>query len=266
MPDESEVITAQPGADALPEPLPDATGAATTAEQHAQEKTGTDVHTGDGAAGEMVSRAELEKVIAQRQAAKTRARKAEQQLVELEARIGAGEAEASPDEGREDTRAQAQATEDENAQLKRQLTSVLRDQGLRAAAAAAGAVNPDQVVALLRPRVQMTLGEDGRLAPALLDEAGRPIADDDGAVPDVQTFVGLFLSLPENANLVRAGATPGSGARPAGGASGPDTRPRSLDEFNGLSEERRMQWALELGPEKLRTLLGLGRSQDQGFL
>ncbi len=266
MPDESEVIAAQSGADAQAEPLADVAEAATAADQQTEDRTGTDVHTGDGAAGEMVSRAELEKVIAQRQAAKARARKAEQQLAEAEARTGAGEAEASPEQGREDTRAQAQAIEDENAQLKRQLTSVLRDQGLRAAAAAAGAVNPDQVVALLRLRVHMTLGEDGRLAPAFVDEAGRPIADDDGAVPDVQTFVGLFLSLPENANLVRAGATPGSGARPAGGASGPDARPRSLDEFNGLPEERRMQWALEMGPEKLRTLLGMGRAQDQGFL
>ena len=263
MPDESDEIAAETQPDAHQDAAPQPGGM--KPDEAPVEDAGADAPADDGRAREMVSRAELEKVIAQRQAAKARAREAEQKLAELEGRLNGGGADASPGEDREDDATTLTALQDENLQLKRQLTSVLRDQGLRAAASAAGAINPDQVVALLRPKVQMDLAEDGRLAPSFLGEDGRPIADDE-AVPDLQTFVGLFLSLPENANLVKANTTPGSGARPAGRAAEPLTRPRSLEEFNGLPEADRMQWALEMGPERLRTLLGLGRPQDQGFL
>jgi len=263
MPDESDEIAAETRPDAQQDAAPEA-GEVMPVEAPLEE-AGADAPTGDGRARETVSRAELEKVIAQRQAAKARAREAEQKLAELEGRLQAGGADGPPGEDREDDATTLTALHDENQQLKRQLTNVLRDEGLRSAASAAGAINPDQVVALLRPRVRMDLAEDGHLALSFLGGDGRPIADDE-AVPDVQALVSLFLSLPENANLVKANTTPGSGARPAGGAAGALTRPRSLAEFNGLSEADRMQWALEMGPGKLRTLLGLGTAQDRGFL
>ena len=227
----------------------------------------TDVPQADDPTRETVSRAELEKVIAQRQTAKARARKAEHKLVELEAelRAAASGADAPPDDG-DGSGTPEEAIRQENSRLKRQLTSLLRDQGLRAAAAAVGAVNPDQVVALLRPRVEMDVDADGRLVPKFVDGQGRLIAQGDGKATDMQSFVALFLSLPENANLVKADTVPGSGARPAGGARWSEARPRSLEEFNGLPEEQRMRWALEMGPEKLRTLLGIGQIHDQGFL
>ncbi len=195
------------------------------------------------------------------------AERAEQRLAELEAELkAAAGADVPAAADAEDLQEADQTVREENAQLKCQLTSLLRDRDLRAAAAAAGAINPDQVVALLRPRVQMAVGEDGRFVPTFLDEQGRPIADGDGPGADVQAFVGLFLSLPENANLVKANTTPGSGARPAGGALRSEARPRSLEEFNGLPEEQRMQWALEMGPERLRGLLGMSNPREQGFL
>ena len=143
-------------------------------------ETWTDVPQDDDPAQETVSRAELEKVIAQRQAAKLRARKAEQKLTELEARLNAASGAEAPSGDNDGAGRAEEAIQEVNAQLKRQLTSLLRDQGLRAAAAAVGAINPDQVVALLRPRVQMDVHADGRLVPKFLDGQGRPIAQGDG--------------------------------------------------------------------------------------
>lgn len=263
MPEESEEIVPQTGTD-TPTPCGEIEAASPGADVESDARA--DAQRGDDPAGEMVSRAELEKVIAQRQAAKTRARKAESRLAELETRLDAEPAPAPDQADREDADARARALGEQNRKLQRQLTNVLRDQGLHAAAAAAGAVNPDQVVALLRPRVQMQEVADGRMRPMVLDDDGLPVADESGEPVDMPTFVSLFLSLPENANLVRSAVTPGSGARPAGGAPALDGRPRSLEEFNDLPEPRRMQWAMELGPAKLRALLGLSRPGDRGFL
>jgi len=274
MSDDAAATAPPTGEDAGPQapdaPAPQAgTAGADRPEAATPPAEGTDVPDGDDDGREAVSREELAKVIAQRQAAKARARLAERRLAELQAG-----ANADPDAADADAAAEAPADagetgEDlraENARLREQLTRVLRDQGLRAAAAAAGAVNPDQVVALLRPRVRMDPGPDGRFVPTLLDEEGRPMDDGEGPAGGLETFVGLFLSLPENANLVRAEATGGSGARPAGGQALPERRPRSLAEFNALPEARRLQWALELGPDRLRTLLGLEDGSDPGFL
>jgi hypothetical protein len=270
MPDEPTQDVSQPGQDAHAEapppnePPPGPSGAPAS-QGDAPSEDGTDAPPDDDPAPETVSRAELEKVIAQRQQAKVRARRAEQRVAELQAELDARGQQPAEDESSADDES-AEALREQNAQLKHQLTGLLRDQALRAAAAAAGAIHPNQVVDLLRPRVRMEVGEDGRLVPTFLDADGRAMAEADGPIGDVPTFVSLFLSLPENANLVRAGVIPGSGARPGGGPAGPPGRPRSLEEFHRLPQEQRLQWALEMGPEKLRALLGMGQGQDQGFL
>ena len=149
MPDESDEIAAETQPDAHQDAAPQA--GEMKPDEAPVDQAGADAPAGDGRAREMVSRAELERVIAQRQAAKARAREAEQRLAEMRGRPNAGGADGPPEGDREDDATTLTALQGENLQLKRQLTSVLRDQGLRAAASAAGAVNPDQVVALLRP-------------------------------------------------------------------------------------------------------------------
>ncbi len=255
-------------------------------------------------ATETVSRAELGKVIAERQAAKARARKAEEELAAMRKRLsddGTDEAAPTPEPGwdghtegvatgdaadgdaananvaatdtREPDPPAPADTETELSGLRRrlrdrdeQLAGILRDRDLRDAAVAAGAVNPDQVVALLRPRVAMRQTPAGQFAPEFLDEAGRPMLDDDGPVQRVDVFVTRFLSRPGNANLIRAGAAPGSGARPAGGTADPDTRPRTIAAFNRLPADQRRGAAMAMTRQEREHLLGLAAPTNAGFL
>jgi len=229
-------------------------------------------------AREVVSRAELAKVIAERQAAKDRARKAEQALTALRER---------PDPPAETTTGQDRpaeeaapatagvadsADEDLSALRKRlrsredQLAGILRDQRLRTAAAGAGAVNPDQMVAMLRSHVVMAEGADGQFAPGILDASGRPLLDDNGSPMGLETFVARFLSQSDNANLLRSSSAPGSGAKPAGGATGAEVAPRTLAQFNALPPERRRAVALGISRQQRQALLGLTPSAEAGYL
>ena len=167
-------------------------------------------------ARDTVSRAELEKVIRQRQEARQRAREAEAAL----ATLGDGDPDGS-DGIREQL---ARKLRDRETQL----AALLRDAQLRAAAAKAGAINPDQVVGLLRSRTRMDERPDGRLAPVFLTDRGGDDWGDDGAPADADAFVGRFLADPANANLLRATSTPGSGAKPDGGAAPEAHVPRTL--------------------------------------
>ena len=179
-------------------------------------------------ARDTVSRAELEKVIRERQAAKERARAAEAELAATRKKLAAADAgdqptRESPPAGQHpdgdgraaEARRNAPTRPDDNAtgpaqddipgrpsqsdlearlrSRELQLASLLRDQQLRAAAEAAGAVNPDQVVALLRTRVVMEESANGEFIPSFLDERGRSLVDANGAPPDADAFVGEFL-------------------------------------------------------------------------
>jgi len=230
---------------------------------------------GSKPAQDSVSRAELEKVIGERQSAKERARTLEQQLSQVgeqlkampdaeslkafqewksqqdeatrQKAIDAGDVSTLERSIREPLVKKVEAQDKTIATLQGQLTGLLRDNDLRAAAAQANAINPSQVVMLLRDRVRMAPDESGQFVPQFFDADGRPLYDGNGRVADARTFVSMFLGLPENANLVRAGAQPGSGAKPAGGAQ--PSLPTSIAELNALSPEQRAEVTSKMKPE-----------------
>jgi len=241
-----------------------------------------------------VSRAELEKVIGERQAGKERARKAEARLAEVEKQMAAmptaerleafakweaagadtlreqalkkGDAEAIEAAARKPLVELVDAGKARISSLEAQMTELLCTRAIESAAAPI-AHNPKQVVALLRQRVRMTITPDGQFAPEFLDEEGHPAYNADGAIKDAETFVRLFLSLPENANLVKPSAKAGSGARPPGGPAAPQPgTPRSMEEFLALPADRRKAIADAMTPEQRRELMGIPSAESQGFL
>jgi hypothetical protein len=246
-----------------------------------------------------VSRAELDKAIARRQDALKRAQDAEARLVEMHtsltnmpseedltllAETKAKRAEAARNkalkEGDADAIAaqaakEAQAPligkvtqlEDRLAKRDEQLAKVLRDDALLKAAVTAGAVNPQQVVELLRPRIKMAEQPDGTFGVVPLSPSGLPLQDAEGLVTDVNRFVTGYLSDPLNANLVKATATHGSGAKPSGGSPAPpDGKPRTLDEFNALPEDQRAAVAVSMTKAERHAMFGIGPKASQGFL
>jgi len=241
-----------------------------------------------------VSRAELNKVVGQRQAAKEKVRQLTAEVERLadltrempgdeelrafrewkELRLGT---DAPADENDGDTQAIARrarqplTTRIEGLQqtkdaLERRFMDLLRDQDLRVAAARANAINPDQVVALLRDRVRMVETDDGRFVPQFVGPDGQGAFDGPEPVRDTDRFVALFLATPENANLLRPTVTPGSGAKPAGGPAIPmDPTPRTKAEFLSLSPEERTRVAHQMTRQQRDTLLGRGPADDGGY-
>jgi len=208
-------------------------------------------------AGGMVPRAELEKVIRERQAAKCRARTAEQQLAALG---------ALPQTVEDDDAPAPDALRRKLQERESQLASLLRDDQLRLAATRAGAINPDQVVGILRSRVVVAEQTDGGLAPVILDAGGKVELTAEGSPMDVDTFVGRFLSDPSQANLLRSSSAPGSGARPAGRPAGESTPPQTLAEFNALPPGRRRHAAMRMSQKQREAMLGIARPGRDGYL
>ena len=253
----------------------------------------------DGAndrAKDMVSRAEMEKVIGERQAAKERARTLEAQLAEVNQKLTAlppaeqleafgkwqadkdaqardqaikqGDVEAIETRVKEPLLKQIKAAQDRAEALKAQLTVINRDNALLSAAQEAGALNPKQVVQLLRSRVRMSETPQGQFVPEFLDDDGQRMYDANAQhVADAKTFVGMFLSLPENANLVKAQAAAGSGAKAQTG-QGQQNKPRSLEEFNALNPEARARIAGDMTLEDWAAmgLTGGPAAKPKGFL
>ena len=256
---------------------------------------GADVPRNDIGAEETVSRAEFNKVVGQRQAAKEKARQltaeVEQLLARLEAMPDEQELRAyqdwqkrqeaagiPPDQQGQDMHAIAarvrrpleekvEALRSSRDALERRLRDLVRDQELRAAAARANAINPDQVVALLRDRVRLTETDEGQFVPELVDVNGGPVFDGPHRVTETRRFVELFLSLPENANLVRSMVVPGSGARQAGGtATNTDMMPRTKAEFLSLPADQRLALANRMTAQQRDALLGRGSAEGGGYL
>jgi hypothetical protein len=242
--------------------------------------------------GETVCRAEFNKVVGQRQAAKEKVRQLTAELEQLSARLGAAPGQEELDAFREwkQLRQAGGAAGDQPASpsspssqeptrqdqagdggvrkdaLERRLMDLLRDQELRAAAVRAHAINPEQVVALLRDRVRMVQAPDGRLEPEFLD-AGDPAAAGGQGPGDVQALVDLFLSRADSANLVRSMVTPGSGARQAGGlATHLDFMPRSKAEFLSLPSDQRLAVANRMTRQQRDAILGRTGSDGGGYL
>lgn len=240
----------------------------------------------EGGPADTVSAGELSELMRQREAARERACRAEAKLAELQEALAgmpdaaaleafrawqadqADRAAAAADGGEQVLRGRLAELRDRNEALKAQLTDLLCDSALRSAAAPV-AHNPSQVVALLRHRVRMAETPDGRFAPEFLDASGRPVRDGAGGpVRDAETFVRLFLSLPENANLVRAAGRPGSGARlPGGPVPSPQERtPATMAEFLALSPAERLRAAGSMTPQQRRELIGIAVAGAEGFL
>jgi len=260
-----------------------------------------------GSEAAFVPRAEFHRVVGQRQAAKEKARQLAAQVEGLLERLRAAPEEAELREFR-DWKAQRSAGADgpdgppvaggdggaeaddvgaiegrvrgpleqrlaalraANDAARRRLADLLRDQELRAAAGRAGAINPDQVVALLRDRVRIEAGPDGRVEMRLLDADGQPAGEGDGGggPPGLQRFVEAFLAAEENANLVRCSVAPGSGARQAGGP-GPyvPTVPRTRAEFLALPPEQRLAAAHRMTRQQRDELLGRSAAPGGGYL
>jgi len=235
-------------------------------------------------AGDVVSRAEFNKVVGQRQTAKEKVRlltaQVDQLLASLNRTDEQGESPTAPDGGAEGSRAtdpeaieehlpepvKAQLAElrGRKETLEKRLADLLADQELRVAAARARAINPDQVVALLHGRVRMIETTDGRFEPHFIGSDGLVAMDGDKPVRDAQRFVEAFLALPENTNLIRSTVTPGSGARQAGGAmTNMEPIPRSKAEFMALPPSERLAVANRMTRQQRDSILGRG-SADQG--
>ncbi len=232
------------------------------------------------ASRELVSREELDKAIKERQAAKLRARNAEAKLAQLQEQLKhAADPQPVESEAAESsdsvTEAAAAAESDDSAQqqlqqklsaTQEQLAHLLRDRELHAAAVAAGAINPEQIVALLAHRVRMVEQEDGQFSPQFLDDRGRAAVDGAGKPIDAETFVRSYLSQPQNANLVRATSAGGSGARLAGLPGQVSGLPQTLADFNSLPPSERRQAALRLSRAERQALLGLPGADRVGYL
>jgi len=242
-----------------------------------------------------VSRAEFQKVVSQRQAAKEKVRQLAAEVEELFARLRATpsdgelrafqdwkrlqqEAGVSPAQQEQDAQAIVQRVrqplkariedlQSRKEALQRQLLDLHRDQELRVAAARADAINPEQVVALLRDRVRTVETDDNRFVPEFVDDDDQPLFDGPQRVTDIKRFVDLFLAKVENANLLRSTVTPGSGAKQAGGlAVNIDSMPRTKAEFLALPPDERLRVANRMTRHQRDAILGRDSAGGGGYL
>ena len=198
---------------------------------------------------DVVPRAELTKVISERKKFKQRAQKAEEQLAELKKNLP--DDDSKPKDDAPDTGKAADTA----------MQVAFVDQLIRQAAMSENATNPDQVVALLRSRVRVSMGDDGKIATTFVDENGLP---EEGSA-DAASFVKRFLARPGHECLVRSHTVPGSGAKPGVGTN-TDTKPRTVEQFNQLPADERKRLAMEMTPEEQRAVLGTERTKPAGFL
>jgi len=258
----------------------------------------------DAAEPEVVSRAEFNKVVSQRQAAKEKVRQLTAQVDQLLARLGrmperqgrpalqdgkpgrpSAEMETPADEQAADLQAaqehlpdpvrsqavpadrRVEALRGRKEMLEKRLADLLADQELRVAAARANAINPDQVVALLRGRVRMIETAEGRYEAHFTAPDGQAAIDGGKPIRDARHFVDAFLALPENANLVRSTVIPGSGARQAGGVmTHMDPMPQSKAEFLALPPSQRLSVANRMTRQQRDGILGRSLADDGGYI
>jgi len=142
-----------------------------------------------------VSRAELRKVIAQRQELKA-------QRAKLQARLKATEADLAA-KGERLTELEGGGTLSE-AGLEGAKAALLT-----AAASQEGAQAGEQVASLLKHRTVAEVTDAGRIALKFVTDAGEPLLDKDGLpVRDPRRVCRDFLTRPENGNLVAEAARP----------------------------------------------------------
>ena len=265
----------------------------------------------DVADTDVVSRAEFNKVVGQRQTAKEKVRQLTAQVDQLLSRLGRmteqqasgpqgggldlqdgkpgrqsrqgsqgsadGETPADPQAADlqavqehlpDPVKAHVEALRGRKEMLEKRLADLLADQELRVAAARAHAINPDQVVALLRGRVRMIETADGRYEANFTEPDGQAAIDaGNKPIRDARHFVDAFLALPENANLVRSTVIPGSGARQTGGVmTHVDPMPQSKAEFLALPPSQRLNVANRMTRQQRDTILGRSSADEGGYI
>ena len=118
--------------------------------------------------------------------------------------------------------------------IKTELTKTRIDDALIKAASEQQAIKPDQVVNLLRGKVQ--LGEDGK--PEIIGDNNAPIYNDKGELISIDEYVGKFLD--DNPHF-RTASPSGSGS--AGNVGGTTKKPFNLSELNMNDPNDRQKYA-----------------------
>ena len=203
---------------------------------------------------DMVDREELRHVIGQRQKLKAKLHDREATIEALQEQVATMTAERSapPPEAEPEPKAEPppEAGEARLQALQSQLTGMQRDQAIQNAAARLGAVDPGEVLCLLRSRVRM-VEQGGQFVPEYLDADGKPMLTSAGVpVTDPDSFVSGYLA--GKPHLCKSTTTPGSGAKPAGGQ--PSGEPGTLAQLNAMEPDQRAAVVRKMSIEQIRAL------------
>lgn len=166
---------------------------------------------------------------------------------------------------REPLQAQVEAKDKRIDVLETQLTRTLCDNALMGAAVKANAVDPNDVVGLLRSRVRMVATDTGEFTPNYLSpDRQTPQYDGKGdRVVDVETFVNLFLA--GKPHLVKSDRASGSGARQQGGGTGNAGKVTSMEQLAALPPEQQKEAIARMTPEERKALGGPPGGPLQGI-
>ena len=118
--------------------------------------------------------------------------------------------------------------------IKSELTKTRIDDALIKAASEQSAIKPDQVVNLLRGKVQ--LGEDGK--PEIMGDNNAPMYNDKGELLSIEDYVGKFLD--DNPHF-RTANTSGSGS--TGNVGGTTPKPLNLADLDMNNPDDRKKYA-----------------------
>lgn len=177
-----------------------------------------------------------------------------------------GDADKIATAARKPLEEEIKAKEQENQAICTQLSTLLRDNALNEAIDASEHKPPDRraVRDALYPRIKMAL-KDSKYIAQFVDANGQEMYDANGKVTDMQVFVDAYLA--EHPTLCGATANPGSGAQAQGGpAPQPTDKPKTLEEFNALSPEKRQEVARQMTKEERDALRGGSATAPGQFL
>jgi hypothetical protein len=122
----------------------------------------------------------------------------------------------------------------ELSRIKSELTKTRIDDALIKAASEQSAIKPDQVVNLLRGKVQ--LGEDGK--PEIMGDNNAPMYNDKGELLSIEDYVGKFLD--DNPHFRTANP---SGSGSTGNVGGTTPKPLNLADLDMNNPDDRKKYA-----------------------
>ena len=122
----------------------------------------------------------------------------------------------------------------ELSRIKSELTKTRIDDALIKAASEQSAIKPDQVVNLLRGKVQ--LGEDGK--PEIIGDNNAPMYNDKGELLSIEDYVGKFLD--DNPHFRTANP---SGSGSTGNVGGTTPKPLNLADLDMNNPDDRKKYA-----------------------